>query len=266
MGVDKKDTLVITGAILITIAVVLSIVVVSSMSPEKPAKQILQPKVLPTKEGKVDVQKDLAKIKEMQELCEFGWAARSKEKLDVNELAFILSGVCRIQSYQRAFLKEMKEEFERETLPLRIEIEARYNKSLEEATARRKKKRRDVEETTKRLLKSSIEELIQNMKSSKDLVLLICSIEAICKLDKRRAVLPLIDLLKNENWEVRRDATYNLGYLKDKRAVEPLIELLNDENKEVRSHAEGALLGISLTLGKTENWQEWWEKEKNKNK
>jgi len=57
----------------------------------------------------------------------------------------------------------------------------------------------------------------------------IVVIQALAKIGDRRAVEPLIPLLKaRENWQIAYHAAMALGALKDPRAVEPLIGLLAD--------------------------------------
>jgi len=56
-----------------------------------------------------------------------------------------------------------------------------------------------------------------------------------------RAVEPLIQALKDENWSVRVEAANALGTIGDKKAVEPLIQALKDENWSVRAEAANAL-------------------------
>ncbi len=53
------------------------------------------------------------------------------------------------------------------------------------------------------------------------------------KLGDKRAVLPLIEALKDEDEDVRKEAAEALGELEDKRAVVPLIEALKDEDVEM---------------------------------
>jgi HEAT repeat protein len=53
-------------------------------------------------------------------------------------------------------------------------------------------------------------------------------------LSDKRAVEPIIALLKEENWTDRVAAVTTLGRLNDPKAVEPLLDLLKDENWQVR--------------------------------
>ena len=43
--------------------------------------------------------------------------------------------------------------------------------------------------------------------------------------------------MDKDNWIIRRNAAQSLGRLKDKRAIPPLIQALKDENNEVRKQA-----------------------------
>ncbi len=62
------------------------------------------------------------------------------------------------------------------------------------------------------------------------------------------AVLPLIDVLKDEDWRVRGAAAWALGNLDDKRAIEPLEELLDDESGFVKTGAKNAIANINKSL------------------
>ena len=57
---------------------------------------------------------------------------------------------------------------------------------------------------------------------------------ALGEIGDSRAVDPLIDMLKSQNWEVRKDAARALGEIGDSRAVDPLIAALKDYNESVR--------------------------------
>lgn len=59
-----------------------------------------------------------------------------------------------------------------------------------------------------------------------------------------RAVEPLAQALKTDNWCLRGNAAWTLGTIGDPSAVEPLISVLNDEVPEVRVSASGALVNI----------------------
>ena len=58
---------------------------------------------------------------------------------------------------------------------------------------------------------------------------------------KESAVKALIEALKDENHEVRKQAAISLGEIKTPHAVEPLIATLKDEDPEVRKAAAWAL-------------------------
>ncbi|MHA1561642.1 MAG: HEAT repeat domain-containing protein [Promethearchaeota archaeon] len=57
-------------------------------------------------------------------------------------------------------------------------------------------------------------------------------------------VLPISNLLKDEDSEVKKHAAEILGTTKDKRIVASLINTLNDENSEVRHTVMAALANI----------------------
>ena len=78
----------------------------------------------------------------------------------------------------------------------------------------------------------------------------------------RRAVGPLISVLKDEHPQVRMNAVTALRWIGDPRAAEPLIAVLKDEDEGVQRDAAWALSKIA---GKDFDknfieWQEWWEK------
>jgi HEAT repeat protein len=54
------------------------------------------------------------------------------------------------------------------------------------------------------------------------------------------AVEPLIGLLKNKDWVVRKDAAMALGEIGDKRAIDPLIRALADKKKDMASEPVSA--------------------------
>ena len=65
---------------------------------------------------------------------------------------------------------------------------------------------------------------------------------ALGKIQKRRAVKPLIKLLETEqNHNVRELIVWALGEMKDKRAIDPLIQALEDTHIAVRRNAAYAL-------------------------
>ena len=53
------------------------------------------------------------------------------------------------------------------------------------------------------------------------------------------AVGPLIEALGDEDWEVRRNAAWALGEMKEERAVEALIGALGDDRASVRIRGRG---------------------------
>jgi len=55
------------------------------------------------------------------------------------------------------------------------------------------------------------------------------------------AVPPLIEALRDEDSNVRRQAAETLGEIKDPAAVPPLIEALRDKDSDVRAAATRAL-------------------------
>ena len=61
-----------------------------------------------------------------------------------------------------------------------------------------------------------------------------------------RAVEPLVGVLRNfELWALRFEAARSLGLIKDPRAIGPLTEALSDKDEYVREGAEGALKEIT---------------------
>ena len=74
------------------------------------------------------------------------------------------------------------------------------------------------------------------------------------------SVLENIAALKDEDWEVREDAASILGREKDSRAVLPLVDLLADEDRSVRMAAMDALLAIGksavVPLGACLSWKD----------
>ena len=62
------------------------------------------------------------------------------------------------------------------------------------------------------------------------------------KLKKEKDVEGLINLLRDEDDDIRSEVALNLGEIGDTRAVEPLIQALNDKSLEVR-------LSAALSLG-----------------
>jgi HEAT repeat protein len=58
---------------------------------------------------------------------------------------------------------------------------------------------------------------------------------------RQKEISELISELRDSNPHVRRDAAYDLGFMKDSRAEEPLIASLEDKNYSVRDGAAEAL-------------------------
>lgn len=81
------------------------------------------------------------------------------------------------------------------------------------------------------------------------------AIYALGRLNDRRAVKPLIDILENKTnyWGCRKAAASSLGKLGDNRAIEPLLNTLEDKDKLVRDAAANALgqLGVDASLEST---------------
>ena len=67
---------------------------------------------------------------------------------------------------------------------------------------------------------------------------------ALANLGDRRALQPLIALLKDKDAWVRYSAAKALGELGDRRAIGPLESLLDDEDVNVRRAATEALAGL----------------------
>lgn len=67
---------------------------------------------------------------------------------------------------------------------------------------------------------------------------------ALGRLDERRAVPPLLDLLSDPDHRVRARVARACGTLADARAVDPLASLLADDSVEVRREAASALAAI----------------------
>lgn len=88
---------------------------------------------------------------------------------------------------------------------------------------------------------SSIDSLIKSLKS-KDNEVRITAIRKLGESNDKRAVEPLIEVLKkDENDKVRAESAEALGLLGDKRAVEPLIYALkHDDSRSVHWHVATA--------------------------
>lgn len=75
-----------------------------------------------------------------------------------------------------------------------------------------------------------------------------------------RAIEPLIAALKDKDDNLRRRVPIALGKIKDSRAIEPLIVALKDKDNGVREIAAEALKEITgKDFGQDPaKWQEWW--------
>jgi len=78
-------------------------------------------------------------------------------------------------------------------------------------------------------------------KSEKALYLVAKQEWAECVKIGQTAVDPLMAVLSDENWSIRKTATQTLGAIGDIRAVEPLMAALKDENPDVREAVVNAL-------------------------
>ena len=86
--------------------------------------------------------------------------------------------------------------------------------------------------------KRDVNRLIKALKNEQ---LCRAAIDALARIGDARAVKPLCEALKHDDWEVRKATAETLGLIGDARAVEPLCEALKDDNWEVRSAAAEAL-------------------------
>jgi len=86
------------------------------------------------------------------------------------------------------------------------------------------------------------EELYSLMEAHNDRVILIAPI--LGQIGDDRAVEPLIELLQDENWSIRREAIIALGEVGNPQAIDPLIGALDDEEESVSLHAANALLEL----------------------
>jgi HEAT repeat protein len=84
------------------------------------------------------------------------------------------------------------------------------------------------------------EEFVSKLKSS-DPLERRAAVSALKRLPVQKALMPLIELLQDEDEEVRSDSALALGKLGDKRAVEPLINAVNDKCMDVQTSAAWAL-------------------------
>lgn len=90
------------------------------------------------------------------------------------------------------------------------------------------------------------------------------AITSLVLINDRRAVSPIIGLLKDKNEYVRSKSAEALGKFGDLRAVEPLIAVLNDEYIFVNAAVANSLKEITdEDFGENQlNWKEWWNQNK----
>ena len=88
---------------------------------------------------------------------------------------------------------------------------------------------------------TAVEPLIDAFHDSKSEYLQSGAVEALIQIRDKKAVEPLIAVLKDEAPIIRAAAAEALGLIEDKRALEPLIAVLKDENPTVREAAVKAL-------------------------
>lgn len=74
-----------------------------------------------------------------------------------------------------------------------------------------------------------------------DLDIFVPAVRTLGKLGDASAVKPLIEALKDGEWNVQREAVIALGKIGDSRAVEPLIKVLKSGDGNLRGDAVGAL-------------------------
>jgi len=92
------------------------------------------------------------------------------------------------------------------------------------------------------------------------------AIKALEKIGDPRAVQPLIDSLKDESSDIRESAIWALRMIGDPRAVQPLIDFYGDNiNKSNKDYAYRALERITKTNilpYDQKKMQKWWNKNK----
>ena len=94
------------------------------------------------------------------------------------------------------------------------------------------------------LREPEIEALIQELKDGNEDVRMRTVLDLwdlFIKRGDKRAVEPLIQALKDEEYIVRANAISALGESGDARAIEPLTQLLNDKDEHVRKKVKQAL-------------------------
>ncbi|MDP8233546.1 MAG: HEAT repeat domain-containing protein [Candidatus Saelkia tenebricola] len=92
--------------------------------------------------------------------------------------------------------------------------------------------------------KKNIKGLIRLLQNKKDYSMRSFAVEALGDIKDKRAVEPLIVILKNSDENIRERAVEALGRIGDLRGVEPLIEILKDEKCCVRISAVKALRNL----------------------
>ena len=81
-----------------------------------------------------------------------------------------------------------------------------------------------------------------------DDAVLIEVIRALDRIRDKRAVEPMITVLKMKNWEMRWRAIHALEHLGDSRAIEPLLETINDPDKDIQWAAYKAIESIKAVI------------------
>ena len=100
----------------------------------------------------------------------------------------------------------------------------------------------DAEDALAEIGGSSIEQLISALKGSDKSIIFVRGIAHVLgRIGDKRAVDPLIAILKNSNKVVHSEAIWALGKIGDVRAVDPLIDALKDADINKRYNAAMAL-------------------------
>ena len=143
--------------------------------------------------------------------------------------------------------------------PKAAQILRKYNSELAESSLRKLQQRLSLEsltEITADLMKfkdsRAVEPLIQALQfptaeigdSDENMGIRALAARILGELGDARAVVPLIQALKDECWMSRFWAAIALGQLKDHRGVAHLIDTLQDEQNEVQQMAAWALVQI----------------------
>jgi ankyrin repeat protein len=76
---------------------------------------------------------------------------------------------------------------------------------------------------------------------------------ALGQLKDKRAIFPLIEVLKNENPEVQNTAIWALGEIGAPQAIKPLVELLSSEEELVRDSAKDVLRKLIVQFPEFKN-------------